>query len=212
MGTTVSIEVRPPLVSSRVLDAVVAQLHDVDARFSTYWPDSEISRLARGEIAQEDCSLDVHHVLAACDHQATVTAGAFDARGHRTDGALDPSGFVKGWAIEEAAWLIDGAGGRNYWINAAATSWPAASAVGASPSRNHCTKLERGVCNLAPAAVDDQAVPTIGHLDDLGDPGVAALPLEGRVRDGERRRVVLLADDEQEWTAIRVLGGDLRCC
>ena len=118
MGTTVSIEVRPPLVSSRVLDAVVAQLHDVDARFSTYRPDSEISRLARGEIAQEDCSLDVHHVLAACDHLATVTAGAFDARGHRTDGGLDPSGFVKGWAIEEAAWLIDGAGGRNYWINA----------------------------------------------------------------------------------------------
>jgi thiamine biosynthesis lipoprotein len=118
MGTTVSIEVRPPLVSTEVLDTVVAQLRDVDATFSTYRSESEISRLARGEIAEEDCSLDVRHVLAVCDHLATVTGGAFDARRHRADGSLDPSGFVKGWAIEEAAWLIDSAGGRNYWINA----------------------------------------------------------------------------------------------
>jgi thiamine biosynthesis lipoprotein len=117
MGTTVSVDVRPPLVGPEVLDAVFDQLRDIDARFSTYRPDSEISRLGRGEIDLWDCTADVRHVLAACDHLASMTDGAFDARGHRPDGRLDPSGFVKGWAIEEAAWLIDSAGGRNYWIN-----------------------------------------------------------------------------------------------
>jgi FAD:protein FMN transferase len=96
MGTTVSIDVRPPLVPTDVLDAVMTQLHEVDVRFSTYRPDIAISRRARGEIAEADCNLDVRHVLAACDHIATITGGAFDARGHRADGRPDPSGFVKG--------------------------------------------------------------------------------------------------------------------
>ena len=72
----------------------------------------------RGELSEANASLDVRHVLAACDHLATVTGGAFDARRHRADGRIDPSGYVKGWAIEEAAWLLDAAGARNYWINA----------------------------------------------------------------------------------------------
>ena len=118
MGTTVSVAVRPPLVANEVLDAFFDQLRDVDARFSTYRADSEVSRLARGELAEADASPDLRHVLAACDHLAVVTDGAFDARRHRPDGRPDPSGFVKGWAIEEAAWLLDSAGARNYWINA----------------------------------------------------------------------------------------------
>ena len=94
MGTTVSIDIRPPHVEPAVLDEVVEQLRDVDARFSMYRPDSEVSRLARGEISLESCSLDVRHVMAACDHLETVTNGAFDARRYRADGLLDPSGFV----------------------------------------------------------------------------------------------------------------------
>jgi len=64
MGTVVSIEVRPPLVPESVLDDLFEQLRDVEARFSTYRPDSEISRLGRGELREADCSLDVRHVLA----------------------------------------------------------------------------------------------------------------------------------------------------
>ena len=73
MGTTVSIEVRaaarrPSACSTTCLE----QLRDVEARFSTYRPDSEISRLGRGELREEDCSLDVRHVLTACDHLAAA--------------------------------------------------------------------------------------------------------------------------------------------
>ena len=40
MGTVISIEVRPPLVPESVLDDVFEQLRDVEARFSTYRPES----------------------------------------------------------------------------------------------------------------------------------------------------------------------------
>ena len=100
------------------VDAAFALLHDIDARFSPFKADSEITRLANGELAEADCSLDVRQVLAACDHLAATTNGAFDARYHRPDGRLDPSGFVKGWALEEAGWLLETAGARNYWLNA----------------------------------------------------------------------------------------------
>ena len=53
MGTTVSIDVRPPLVApSASSTTLFEQLRDVEARFSTYRPDSEISRLGRGELAR----------------------------------------------------------------------------------------------------------------------------------------------------------------
>ena len=42
----------------------------------------------------------------------------FDVRAHRADGRLDPSGFVKGWAVEAAAGILDAAGARNYCLNA----------------------------------------------------------------------------------------------
>jgi thiamine biosynthesis lipoprotein len=118
MGTAIGIDVRDPAVPAAALDEAFAYLRDIDARFSTYRPDSEISRLSRGELGEGDCSPDVRHVLALCDDLARTSASAFDARRHRPDGRVDPSGLVKGWSIEEAAWIIEAAGGVNYAINA----------------------------------------------------------------------------------------------
>jgi len=167
MGTTVSIDVRAPLVPPEVLDAVVDQLRDADARFSTYRAGSEINRLADGEIRLEDCSADMRHVLAACDHLATVTGGAFDARGHRPDGRIDPSGFVKGWAIEEAAWLIDSAGGRNYWINGGGDIVARGQAAPGRPWRVGIRHPDRADRVAAVLAISDRAVATSGVQSNL---------------------------------------------
>lgn len=118
MGTVVTVDVRDGGLAPASLDAAVALLHDVDARFSTYRADSEVSRIARGELDPRDASADVRFILALADDLARTSGGAFDARGHREDGMLDPSGVVKGWAVEEAAWLIDEAGARDYCVNA----------------------------------------------------------------------------------------------
>lgn len=117
MGTVATADVRDARLDAAALDGAFALLHDIDARFSTYRADSEISRIARGELAPDDASPDVRFILALCDDLARTSGGAFDARRYREDGMLDPSGVVKGWAVEEAAWLIDAAGARNYCLN-----------------------------------------------------------------------------------------------
>ena len=208
MGTTVSLDVRPPLVPDGVLDAVITQLHDVDARFSTYRPGSEISRLARGEIAQDDCSVDVRHVLAACDYLTAVTNGAFNVRGHGSDGSLDPSGFVKGWSIEEAAWLIDGAGGRNYWINAGGDIVARGEREPGHPWRVGIRHPDRADRVAAVLAVSDRAVATSGsyergeHITD---------PRSGRAPAGLCSVTVVgpgLAFTDAYATAVYVMGLD----
>jgi thiamine biosynthesis lipoprotein len=177
MGTTVSIDVVPPLVEPEILDAVMAHLHDIDARFSTYKLDSEISRLMRGELGEEDATADVRHVLAACDHLAVATGGAFDARTHRADGRIDPSGFVKGWAVEEAAWMIDAAGGRNYWINAGGDIVARGQAAPGRDWRVGIRHPDQPDRVAAVLAVSDRAVATSGAYergDHITDPRTGA--------------------------------------
>ena len=176
MGTVVSIEVRPPLVPERVLDDLFEQLRDVEARFSTYRPESEISRLGRGELREEDCSLDVRHVLTACDHLAAATGGAFSAHRRGADGSLmlDPSGYVKGWAIEEAAWRLDTAGARDYWINAGGDIVARGHAEGGRPWRvgiRHPDMVDRSVTVVGPRLAFTDAYATAVYvmgLDGLG--------------------------------------------
>ncbi len=179
MGTAISLEIRPPLVAPGVIDEVFAQLRDIDARFSTYRANSEVSRLIRGELSEEETSLDLRHVLAVCDHLAVATGGAFDARRHRADGRLDPSGFVKGWAIEESAWLIDSAGGRNYWINAGGDIIACGQAETGRPWRVGIRHPDQAEKIAAVLAVSDRAVTTSGTYErgeHITDPRSGAAP------------------------------------
>jgi thiamine biosynthesis lipoprotein len=85
--------------------AVMAELTEVDRVFSTYRPDSAVSRLGRGEIGLEDCPPEVAEVLALGAAAERDSGGAFSIRLPGPDGreVLDPSGVVKGWAVERAA-------------------------------------------------------------------------------------------------------------
>jgi thiamine biosynthesis lipoprotein len=78
----------------------LATLRDVDRVFSTYRPDSAISRLGRGEIDE---------VLTIAETARRESGGAFDVRRADAGGAstLDPSGVVKGWAVDRAARAFD---------------------------------------------------------------------------------------------------------
>jgi thiamine biosynthesis lipoprotein len=124
MGMAISIDVRDDLgarASARPgLDDVVAWLHHVDATFSPYRDDSPISRLGRAEITLDDVTDEVADVLVLCDHLRDVTGGAFDVFAVPAPNGtmLDPSGLVKGWAIEIAAGMLEGRGLANFLINA----------------------------------------------------------------------------------------------
>jgi thiamine biosynthesis lipoprotein len=118
MGTVVSIDVRDAGIAETIVDAVVAHLHDGDARFGQYRPDSEVSRFGRGEVALDDASQDLRYVLTRCEQLRRESDGVFDVWRHRGDSRFDPSGYVKGWAVEEAALHLEAAGATAYAINA----------------------------------------------------------------------------------------------
>jgi thiamine biosynthesis lipoprotein len=211
MGTVFTLDIRDPGRWGDAIADTVGWLHHVDAVFSTYRPDSEISRLARGEIEEADCSFDVRRVLVACDCLATVTGGAFDARRHRTDGRLDPSGFVKGWAIEEVARLIDAAGGRNYWINAGGDIVARGEREPGQPWRVGIRHPDLADGVAAVLAVSDRAVATSGAYergDHIRDPrsGGAPAGLRGVTVVGPG-----LALTDAYATAIYVMGVDGLC-
>jgi thiamine biosynthesis lipoprotein len=84
---------------------VMDTLRDVDRVFSTYRADSAVSRLGRGEIGLEQCPPEVAEVVELGAAAERDSGGAFSIRLPGPDGAvvLDPSGVVKGWAVERAA-------------------------------------------------------------------------------------------------------------
>ncbi|MGQ4425860.1 FAD:protein FMN transferase, partial [Streptomyces violaceoruber] len=102
MGTVFSFDVRggEPAAVRTALDAAVAGLHRADEVFSTYRDGSQISRLARGELTVAACAPEVAEVLELAAEAERVSDGWFSTR-YR--GRLDPTGIVKGWAVERAA-------------------------------------------------------------------------------------------------------------
>jgi thiamine biosynthesis lipoprotein len=115
MGTVVSFDVRTADASlaAAIADAV-RWLHRVDEVFSTYRPDSQIERLARGEIELAACDPDVVAIFALCDEIGRETDGYFSAR---FAGRLDPTGVVKGWSVERASQILVAAGSAAHSVN-----------------------------------------------------------------------------------------------
>ncbi|MFF0222355.1 FAD:protein FMN transferase [Streptomyces sp. NPDC004629] len=116
MGTVFSFDVRggEPDAVRAALDEAVAGLHRVDEVFSTYREDSQVSRLARGELALADCDPEVAEVLELGTEAERLSEGWFSTA-YR--GRLDPTGIVKGWAAERAALRITAAGVSGVSVN-----------------------------------------------------------------------------------------------
>jgi FAD:protein FMN transferase len=122
--------------SAAAWDEALAILREVDRVFSTYRPDSFVSRLGRGEIRLDDCPPEVAEVLRLGELARVQSDGAFNVLRAGADGqpVLDPSGVVKGWAVERAARVFESLEGTDYClsaggdmvcrvVNAAAPAW-----------------------------------------------------------------------------------------
>ncbi len=75
-------------------------LRDVDRVFSPFDSRSEIRRIARGDLRVTDASPMVAEVRDLCDQAREATGGRFDAE---WKGWFDPTGLVKGWAVDMVA-------------------------------------------------------------------------------------------------------------
>lgn len=116
MGLPIVLDERDGL-DAGTIESMWDVLRHADAIFSTYKEDSEISRLRRGELELADAHPDVREVLARCEELRVITGGYFDAS-KVSDAGIDPSGLVKGWAVDRAGELLDASGARNYSLNA----------------------------------------------------------------------------------------------
>jgi FAD:protein FMN transferase len=112
MGTVVSFDV--PDWADQVLGRAVQWLHWVDATFSPYRDDSDVSRFGRGSLPLAGCAPELAEVLAACTEVSERSGGYFTTT---PGGRFDPSGYVKGWAIERAAAMLTAAGSAEHSVN-----------------------------------------------------------------------------------------------
>ena len=86
----------------------------MDATFSPYRDDSDVSRFGRGEVPLEQCVPELAEVLEACAAVSTRSRGYFTTT---PGGRFDPSGYVKGWAVERAAGILTAAGPAGHSVN-----------------------------------------------------------------------------------------------
>src|SRR6476619_4945596 len=115
MGIPIGVDVRDDGVDPAALDHAFARLHAADDAFSPYRATSAVRRLDAGTLAPADARPEVRAVLARCARLRRATGGWFDVR---ATGRLDPSGFVKGWAVDGAVAILRAAGARNLCVHA----------------------------------------------------------------------------------------------
>ena len=112
MGMPISLALRGrharDTVGEQAWQEALVELRWVDAVFSTWRADSQISRLGRGELTVAECDVAVAEVLRLGDDARVSSDGAFDIWLPDADGVrrLDPSGVVKGWAVDRAVALL----------------------------------------------------------------------------------------------------------
>ena len=134
MGMPVSIHVRGVLDGDGVETAVgqaFGVLRRVDAVFSTWREDSDLMRVRRGELREVDAHPWLAEVAALCDEAERRTRGLFSSLA--TGPEPDPTGLVKGWAVEQAARHLSHVPAISFCVNAGGDLLAGAGA-GAAPS------------------------------------------------------------------------------
>ena len=124
MGMPISLHVkaldagRPDI--AQAAGNVFAVLRTVDDLFSLWRPDSELSRLQAGAVLAGECHPWQADVLDLCLEAEERTGGLFTAW-HTPEGghpSYDPTGLVKGWALERAADMLRVVPGISFCLNA----------------------------------------------------------------------------------------------
>ena len=201
MGIPVGIEVRDE-IDPEAIDRAFDHLRWVDATFSPYRPDSAVN----GEPTPE-----VRAVLGRCAELTRRTGGWFDVR---ATGRLDPSGFVKGWALEGVAAILAAAGAHNMCLHAGGDVIVRGERAAGEPWRVGIQHPRRRDRVAAVLAARDLAVATSGayergeHIVDprTGRPprGVLSVTVAGPdlgTADAYSTAAFAMGLEGPEWTA-----------
>lgn len=115
MGMPITVDILDASATEADIERVFAYFRYIDETFSTYKEESEISKINRGELSEEEYGDAVKTILALSEQTWQETQGYFDIE---HGGLIDPSGIVKGWAISQAAQMLKEAGFVNFYVDA----------------------------------------------------------------------------------------------
>src|SRR4051812_31080852 len=115
MGMPITVEVVDHASTHRDIESIFEYFTYIDNTFSTYKADSEISLFNHGVIRPNEFSADMQEIFRLAEETKEETDGFFDIF---NNGVFDPSGIVKGWAIQKAADILQKKGFANFYIDA----------------------------------------------------------------------------------------------
>ena len=124
MGLPVSVHIRvtdPQRADvAAALEAVWADLRQVDEVFSTWRTDSDLMQIRRGLLTEEAAHPWIGDVAELCGYAEGITGGLFASDLEGPDGSRgwDPTGLVKGWAVDLAAERLRALPRLTFCINA----------------------------------------------------------------------------------------------
>lgn len=116
MGMPVTVQVIDKNAKEEDISEVFSYSHYIDKKFSTYKKDSEISQINRGELNKLNYSNEMKKILSLSQKTKEETNGFFEIN---NNGILDPSGIVKGYAINNGANILIQKGYKNIYVEIA---------------------------------------------------------------------------------------------
>lgn len=114
MGMPVAVEI-VGVDDSKIFQKIFDYFAHIDKKFSTFKKNSEISKINQGKVKPEESSFEMKEVLKLSELTKRQTNNYFDIK---KDNYIDPSGLVKGWAINNASNLLTKDGYKNFYIDA----------------------------------------------------------------------------------------------
>lgn len=114
MGMPITIKVarHEDRKTKKDLEKVFEYFRYVDEQYSPFKNNSEVVKLNKGE----EISEEMEEILLLSEDLKKETKGYFDIK--KPNGKIDPSGFVKGWAIKNAADILRKLGYYRFYIDA----------------------------------------------------------------------------------------------
>jgi thiamine biosynthesis lipoprotein len=131
MGTVVSLTSTEAEPEETLKNSIEEIFSTADRTFSLYREDSELSRIAAGNLSLADSSTAMKQMYSLALDWRTATEGAFTP--HRPDAVVDLSGVVKAWATAAAGDLLVSLGHRNWCLNAGGDVLCSGTAPGGVP-------------------------------------------------------------------------------
>jgi FAD:protein FMN transferase len=150
------------------LAGAVAELRAVDTAFSPLRQRSLVNLIRRGELTPAGYPPPLAEVIRRCAALRAATDGWFDA--WALPGGFDPSGMVKGWAIDRAAVLLRAAGIDDYAITSGGDWLVRGVGPRGGAWRVGVADPDNPLRVLATVELTDGAVATSGYGSPIVDP------------------------------------------